>query len=100
MTTNRAGTGQWKRVRKAAIARAIREGLDRCPSCGIHLDLTGSGEGAPVDIDHIIPHAHGGPDTLENTVAMCRTCNRRKGAGQGRKPHPVTRSEPPTIIDW
>ena len=100
MATNRTGTAQWKRIRKAAIARAIREDLDQCPSCGTQLDLRGTGEGAPVDVDHIIPYAHGGQDTLENVVAMCSRCNRSKGAGQGRKPHPVTRVEPATLIDW
>ena len=31
-----------------------------------------------VQVDHIIPRAHGGPDTLHNLVAACWPCNMRK----------------------
>jgi 5-methylcytosine-specific restriction endonuclease McrA len=29
--------------------------------------------------DHKIPRRHGGPDTLDNLVSACRSCNQRKG---------------------
>ena len=32
--------------------------------------------------DHVIPHAHGGPMTLENLVTSCRSCNLRKSDGR------------------
>jgi len=33
----------------------------------------------PITVDHIIPKAHGGPDTWENLVAACIRCNNLKG---------------------
>lgn len=43
----------------------------RCVKCGSmdHLER-----------DHIVPHADGGPNSLDNSQTLCRTCNRRKGA--------------------
>ena len=35
---------------------------------------------ADLTIDHIIPSSSGGPDTLENMVIACRSCNSKKGA--------------------
>lgn len=32
-----------------------------------------------LNIDHILPRSRGGPDTWENLVTACRTCNLRKG---------------------
>lgn len=29
--------------------------------------------------DHKVPQRHGGPDTLDNLVSACRSCNCRKG---------------------
>ena len=31
------------------------------------------------EADHKVPHTHGGPTNLENCVAACRDCNRKKG---------------------
>jgi 5-methylcytosine-specific restriction endonuclease McrA len=31
-----------------------------------------------VEFDHIIPHAKGGPMSVENIRLLCRTCNRKK----------------------
>lgn len=36
-------------------------------------------------IDHIKPHALGGPSSLNNAALMCRTCNSRKGKKTARK---------------
>lgn len=37
------------------------------------------GAGAPFEIDHVIPVAHGGTTTFGNLVTACIPCNRRKG---------------------
>ena len=100
MATSRTGTSRWKRIRAQAIADAIRDGLDKCPLCGTLLDLHGTGDGAPVEVDHVIPHVVSGVDDISGVQVMCKTCNRRKGSGQARKPHPIVRAEPPTLIQW
>lgn len=38
---------------------------------------------ANLNLDHVVPRAHGGRSTWENVVASCVECNRRKG---GRTP--------------
>ena len=42
----------------------------RCVKCGSKKNL---------EIHHIIPHARGGSNRLENLQLLCRDCNRRKG---------------------
>jgi 5-methylcytosine-specific restriction endonuclease McrA len=37
-----------------------------------------------LNLDHVVPRAHGGQTTWENVVCSCLNCNRRKG---GRTPH-------------
>jgi 5-methylcytosine-specific restriction endonuclease McrA len=32
-----------------------------------------------LNIDHVLPRSRGGPDSWENLVTSCRTCNLRKG---------------------
>lgn len=47
----------------------------RCVYCGdasLHLE-----------VDHVVPKAQGGSDSLDNLVTACRSCNRRKS---GRTP--------------
>ena len=38
---------------------------------------------AKLNLDHVVPRAHGGRTTWENVVCSCVDCNRRKG---GRTP--------------
>ena len=38
---------------------------------------------AELNLDHVVPRAHGGRSTWENVVCSCISCNRRKG---GRTP--------------
>ena len=45
-----------------------------CAKCGKKIRR------AQVDIDHIIPQKHGGPDKLYNLQCLCQHCNRTKGA--------------------
>lgn len=100
MATSRTGTATWKRVRKTAIARAIREGQEHCPTCGTLLDLHGTGDGAPVEVDHVIPWSRGGSDHVDNTAVLCMPCNRRKGAGPRPGGPQIIRATPPTHVDW
>lgn len=44
-----------------------------CAYCGRWCD---DGE---LTLDHVVPLADGGPDTLENLVLCCLACNQRKG---------------------
>lgn len=56
----------------ASIRRLVLERDGRvCRLCGsIH----------QIELDHIIPFCRGGQDTPENLRALCKVCNRRKGA--------------------
>lgn len=46
----------------------------RCQHCG-HI-----GTWLTLEVDHIIPVALMGDDEFDNLQALCRPCNRRKGA--------------------
>jgi hypothetical protein len=56
----------WERLRQLAFDR---DG-DKCGWCGC-VD-------GPFEVDHIIPRAKGGENTLENVIVSCRSCNRAK----------------------
>lgn len=58
-----------KRLRSAALA----EQSGRCARCGSRM-ASGS-----VTADHLIPIRAGGPTVRYNIVAVCFTCNQRKG---------------------
>ncbi len=58
----------WRRTRAAVLAHAD----GRCQVPGCRADA--------VEIDHILPVARGGTDNPANLRAICRTCNRGKGA--------------------
>ncbi len=47
-----------------------RETPDRCIYCGATGDLA---------VEHMIPLSRGGPDTPDNTVAVCPSCSSSKG---------------------
>lgn len=32
-----------------------------------------------LELDHVIPEYHGGPNTADNITLACRACNRKKG---------------------
>ena len=54
-------------VRKAVMARD-----------GALCNICGSADRP--ELDHIVPHVHGGPDTIENLRVLCKPCNIRRGA--------------------
>ena len=61
--------------------QAVNRQKNRCASCGIRLfGLGRSGAaqhkfGESAEAHHIIPHALGGPVTVENCVIICRACH-------------------------
>lgn len=65
-----------KPAQKQVISRSLwkqvmeRDGY-RCRHCGGWHDLC---------CDHVVPESQGGPTTLENLQALCRSCNSKKGA--------------------
>lgn len=50
----------------------------RCEACGV------SAKEARLEIDHKIPVSQGGTNMLRNLQALCRACNRGKGAKMKR----------------
>ncbi|WP_443094831.1 HNH endonuclease [Rothia koreensis] len=79
MTTSRTGTRKWLRLVQQARTRALEHDLTQCPLCRTPLDFTYPGHPNSAEADHIIAHAEGGPDTLENIRIICRLCNQRRG---------------------
>lgn len=63
--------------RSAAIAReTLRRAKGKCELCGApapFLDLIGE---PFLEVHHILPLSEGGPDTMENTAALCPNCHR------------------------
>jgi hypothetical protein len=55
--------------------RILKNQEDKCNLCGKRLCKS-----RPATMDHIIPLAKGGDLTFNNTQALCRSCNSRKGA--------------------
>ncbi|MEW1813294.1 HNH endonuclease [Pseudarthrobacter phenanthrenivorans] len=90
MATSRTGTAQWKRVRDQALAEAREAGLTTCPLCGVWLDWDHSRRPNSPEADHVVPHALGGPDAIENVRVICRLDNGRLGgAVNKRRPRQV-----------
>ena len=66
--TRRGYGNAWQRTRKAVLDR---DGWI-CAKCGKHL------VGADATVDHVVPKARGGTDSMSNLVAMCRSHNSAK----------------------
>ena len=64
---------------RVEIARAIRYHLfsgDKykpCLWCGVSLEVD------EATIEHLVPHSHGGPLTVENAGVACQSCNQKRG---------------------
>ncbi|GAA2545761.1 hypothetical protein GCM10009861_01940 [Neomicrococcus aestuarii] len=86
---SRTGTAKWKRVRNEALKEALEVGLFNCPLCRVPLDWEYSRRPNSPEVDHVIPHAKGGRDSLDNVRVICRLCNQRLGSS--------TRRDTPTI---
>jgi HNH endonuclease len=59
-------------VPRDIMLKVVRRDNYRCRVCNV---LVPDDE---VEFDHIIPHAKGGPMTVENIRLLCRSCNRKK----------------------
>lgn len=101
MATSRTGTGKWKRTRTRAIARAHAEGQEHCPTCGTFLDYNRHGQTNSAEVDHVVPHALGGADSLDNVRVTCRWCNASRGDGRSKRVRATpTRVQPGTGVLW
>jgi hypothetical protein len=68
--------GEEASVRRDPLPREVRRAVwerdgGRCVACGADFEL---------QFDHVIPHALGGADTVENLQVLCAPCNQAKGA--------------------
>ncbi|MEP7194444.1 MAG: HNH endonuclease signature motif containing protein [Actinomycetota bacterium] len=78
-------------TRRDLHRRQIRQSKPPCSICGQPIDYTlpflHPGEYV---VDHVIPIARGGLDTLENKAAAHRACNSRKSDKLKATPRPET----------
>ena len=79
MATSRTGTAVWKNLVIRAKARAKRLGITHCRHCGSLLNYEQGLLPNSAEPDHLIPHALGGKDHLDNLEVICRRCNQSKG---------------------
>jgi 5-methylcytosine-specific restriction endonuclease McrA len=53
-----------------------------CEACGCIAPFVRASDGTPyLEIHHILPLADGGEDTVENAIALCPNCHRKKHYG-------------------
>jgi 5-methylcytosine-specific restriction endonuclease McrA len=66
--------------------RLVARDGDRCHICGVHTStLLGPLDDNYPTVDHLVPIAAGGTDTMDNCKVACRRCNISRGAGPVRK---------------
>jgi 5-methylcytosine-specific restriction enzyme A len=84
-------TGRWKRLRLQVLERDRYECQIAGPRC----------TGQATAVDHIMPFAYGGDDSLGNLRAACRMCNSVAGGrmrqGVGSDPRRSTPAPPASI---
>lgn len=100
IVTSRTGTARWKAVRKEALRGAQNQGIANCPSCGVLLNYEQGRLPNSAEADHIIPHARGGTDTLDNVRVCCRLCNQRRGAKRVSTVVTKTARTTTTLVSW
>lgn len=61
------GSGAWKQLRKAVLAR---DPVCRTPGCGRPSSHA----------DHVVPRSAGGEDVLSNLRGLCQSCHNRRSA--------------------
>ncbi len=66
-----------RHARDAGVARWVRaRAAGRCELCGRPAPFTSRLEEPYLEIHHVVPLAEGGPDTVDNTAALCPNCHR------------------------
>ena len=50
--------------------------------------------GIPHEVDHIVPHAQGGTDAVDNLTILCRRCNQSKGPRSAPKISTILAAKP------
>jgi 5-methylcytosine-specific restriction protein A len=98
MGTSRTGTSRWKHLRAQALREAQAQGITHCPECTTPLNYTEGRQPNSAEPDHIIPHANGGQDTLDNIRILCRRCNQSRG-NRSLTPPPATPTTT-TLVTW
>ena len=75
----REGTSETRELRvhgrhipRDIMLQVVRRDDYRCRQCGSPV------QDRDIEFDHIIPHAKGGPTSVENIRLLCRPCNRKK----------------------
>jgi hypothetical protein len=80
ITRERLLAGECRSRRREGVSPRLRWTVlerdgHRCAGCG-----RSGGEGAALEIDHIVPVAAGGGSELSNLRVLCAACNRGRGA--------------------
>ena len=78
-------TTVWKAQEKRA--KLIKRQKNRCHWCREPMTNGGPSDPRSATLDHVVPKSKGGGGNIENLVAACQECNRRRGSGP--KPPPL-----------
>jgi len=55
------------------LAIYLRDGM-ACMWCGRSIE-----DGERLELDHVVPHSHGGSDSADNLICSCGKCNASRG---------------------
>ena len=100
MATSRTGTTVYKRNSAKALRQARQAGIEHCPCrgtcrhhtgrpCGVWLDYENRRRPNGATADHVLAHANGGSDAVDNLTVLCFRCNTALGAKRRRPTHRV-----------
>lgn len=73
--TSRTSSPAWKRLRREAIRVLGYE----CARCGV------DGRDVHLELDHVIPVAEGGEDTIDNAQWLCNPCHKPKTQAEAKR---------------
>lgn len=94
MATSRTGTATWKATVAYVRREAQREGVERCPFCGVKLRWDVGRLPDSAEVDHVVPDSLGGSDGPDNARITCRLCNQSRGNRDAPKARTVSASAP------